>query len=172
MDRAGDAVGDRLADEGGDLVVGRREPIVLGVVGFLPVEPDLPGLVGQQVDLGEAVRAGEPQRPLADQQAMPGALHDQPGDGRRVHDVADRGHRAAAVGRPVHDGGVQLDDAVLIGQTAQAHRVVLGIGLDDRHPLDRRVERVVPFLTSSIAFSTDRKPLPLATTIGFSRRPA
>ena len=33
------------------------------------------GLVGQQVDLGKAVRAGEPECTLADQQAMPGALH-------------------------------------------------------------------------------------------------
>ena len=74
------------------------------------------------------------------------ALHDQAGDGRGVHDVADRGHRAAAVGRPVHDGGVELDDAVLVGETAVADRVVLGVGLHDRHALDRRVERVVPLL--------------------------
>ena len=135
---------ERLADEGGHLLVGWRQPVVVGVAGLLPVQPDLPRLVGQQVDLGEAVRAGEPQRPLADQQAMPRALHHQPGDGRRVHDVADRGHRAAAVGRAVHDGGIELDHAVLVGQAAEADRVVLGIGLDDRHPLDRRVERVVP----------------------------
>ena len=32
-----------------DLLVGRRDPVVVGVAGLLPVEPDLPGLVGQQV---------------------------------------------------------------------------------------------------------------------------
>ena len=95
---------------------------------------------------GKPCAAGEPQRPLADQEAVPGALHHQSSDRGGMHDVADRGHRAAAVGRSVHDGGVELDDSVFIGEAAVAHRVVLGIGLDDRHPLDRRVQGVVPLL--------------------------
>ena len=80
--------------------------------------------------------------PFADEQAVVGPLHHQPGDGRGVHDVPDRGDRAAAVGRPVHDGGVELDDAFLVGDAAVADGLVVRVGLDDRDPGDRRVERV------------------------------
>ena len=93
-------------------------------------------------DLGEAVRPGELQGPLADEQAVVGPLHHQPGDGRGVHDVPERGDGAAAVGRAVHDGGVELDDALLVGDAAVADGVVGRVGLDDRDALDRRVERV------------------------------
>ena len=42
-----------------------------------------------------------------------------------------------------HDGGVELDDTVFVGQTAIADRMILGVGFHDRHPLDRRVERIM-----------------------------
>ena len=91
---------------------------------------------------GKPWRARELQGALADEQAVVGALHHDPGDGRGVHDVAERGDRAAAVGRAVHHGGVELDDAFLVGDAAVADGVVVGVGLDDRDAFDRGVERV------------------------------
>ena len=104
--------------------------------------------------------------PCADEQAMAAPLHDQPGDGRRVHDVADRGHRAAAVGRPVHDGGIELDDAVLVGQSAQPTEWSLGSASTMATPSIAASSGSCPVLTSSIAFSTARSPLALETAIG------
>ena len=81
--------------------------------------------------------------PSPTKETMPGALHHQAGDGGGVHDVADRGHGTAAVSRPVHDRRVELDDAVFVGKTSVADRVILGVGFDDRHAFDRGVERIV-----------------------------
>ena len=85
----------------------------------------------------------ELERPFADKQAVVGPLHHQPGDGGGMDDVSERGHAASGVGRPVHHGGVELDDPFLVGQPAETHRVVGRIGLDDRHAFDRGVHRVV-----------------------------
>jgi len=142
VDRAVLADAEELADDVVELVVGGRDPVVVLAVGLLPVEPDLPRIVGEQVLLGEAVHLGEPERPLADEQAVIGPLHDQPGDGGGVHDVPDRGDRASSVGRAVHDGGIEFDDAFLVRDAAVADGPVLRIGLDDRDAGDRRVERV------------------------------
>ena len=105
-------------------------------------------------------------RPGADQQAVAGPLHHQPGDGRRVHDVAERRHRAAAVGRPVHDGGVELDHAVFVGQSAQPTEWSLGSASTIATPSIAASSGSCPCLTSSIARSTARNPLALETAIG------
>ena len=63
-----------------------------------------------------------------------------------MHDVAQAGHAGAAVGRAVHDRGVQLDDPVLVGRAPEADAMIVRVGLDDGHAGDRRVHRVGPLL--------------------------
>ena len=108
---------------------------------LLPVQPQSPGLVGQQILLLEPVSPGEAQGPAADEHDVVGSLHDQLGHPRGVFDVSQGGHCSAVVRRPVHDRGIELDFAVFVGQSAETHAVILGIGLDDIHARDDRVER-------------------------------
>jgi hypothetical protein len=124
---------------------GDREPVV-AQPRFLPGEPGLAGLLGREVDLGESLFLGEFQGVVADDQDVTRLLHHGPGDGRRMQDIAQGGHASAAVGRPVHDGGVELDDPVLVGRAPEADAVIVRVGLDDGHARDRRVEGVGPLL--------------------------
>ena len=55
---------EELADLGGELGVRGGDPVAVLAVGLLPVEPDLPRLVGQQVGLGEAMRRANLKAPL------------------------------------------------------------------------------------------------------------
>ena len=120
----------------------RREPVVPVGHRLLPAQPGLPGLLGQQVLFLEAVGPGESQGALADDQDVVGPLHDQPGHLGRVLDVPQRGHGPGRVGRPVHDRGVELDDAVLVRQPAVADRHVVRVVLDDVHAGDHGVEGI------------------------------
>lgn len=127
-------------DEGGELVGRGRDAVVVSALGFFPVEPDLAGLVGEEVGVGEAVHFGESVGAVADEEAMVGALHDEAGDGGGVEDVAEGGDGAAGVGGAVHDGGVEFDDAVFVGDAAETDGVVGGVGLDNGDAGDGGVE--------------------------------
>ena len=74
-------------------------------------------------------------------------------------------------GRPVHDGRVELDDSVFIGQAAIADRMIVGIGLDDRHPLDRGVEWIVARFIASSLFNS-RQAIAAGHDHRSRRRPA
>ena len=107
--------------------------------------------------------------PSPTKQTVPGALHHDASHGGGVHDVADRGHRTATVGRPVHHGGIQLDDSVFVGKTSVTDGVVFGIGFHDRNAFDRRVERIIAALqelhrlrdrTQAVAAGDDDRSFP------------
>jgi hypothetical protein len=91
----------------------------------------LAGLLGEEVLFGEAHLLGELERALADEQAVVGAAEDEQGDLRGVLDVADARDRAGLVRGAVHDGSVELDDAVGVGLAAVADRVIFRVVLDD-----------------------------------------
>ena len=125
-------------------VAGRLDPVVEVGEAVLPVEPDLPGLLRQEVLVGEAVGGREAAGPCADEEDAVGLVHDEPGDLRRRLD-AGQGRDGARAHRPaVHDGGVQLDDALLVRDAAVADSHVVRIELGDVDAGDGGVERVLP----------------------------
>jgi hypothetical protein len=134
VDRAG-RVGDL------HLLVG-VEPVVAGAEVGLPVQPCLAGLRGQQVLLLEPDGFGERERSLADDEHVVRPPQHLQSDAGGVADVAERRHRAGLVRRAVHDRGVELDDAVLVGQPAVADRHVLGVVLHFVDAGHDRVQRI------------------------------
>jgi len=78
----------------------------------------------------------------ADKQVMIGLVHDGPSDQRGCADAFEAGDGAGAFERAVHDRGVELHDAVRVGQAAVSDAVVVGIELDDVDARDDGVEDV------------------------------
>ena len=64
---------------------------------------------------------------LAYQHYMAGMLHYGFGERTHVLDVMHCAHRAGAAGGTVHAAGIKFDHAFLVGKTAQAHAVIIGI---------------------------------------------
>ena len=118
-----------------------------------------------EVGLGKALLLGELEGVVADQEHMPGLLHDRAGDGGRVHDVAQGGDAGPAVGRSVHDGGVELDDAVFVGVPPRPTEWSLGSASTIATPAIAASSGSAPFLIISMAISTVLR-LPLAITTG------
>ena len=110
-----------------------------------PGSPPLPPLadrIGQELrPLHDAGRIGQPFGPLAHQQHVRRGVHHQPRGPDRRQSVPQSGHRPELRRRPHHQG-VQRHEAVEVGQSAAAHRVDLGVGLDGRGHRHRRVQRV------------------------------
>ena len=48
------------------------------------------------------------------------------------------------MGRPVHHGGVEFDNAFLVRDAAVADRVIAEVGLDNRDSGDRGIQRIDP----------------------------
>ena len=99
-----------------------RHPVVAVRHVGLPVEPDLAGALGQEVLLGEADRAREAGRSVADQQDPGRASHHLEGDPGGVTEALERGDRAGPHRRAVHAAGVELHHAVGVRQPAEARR--------------------------------------------------
>ena len=74
------------------------------------------------------------------------ALHDQTRHGRRCLDVLERSDGARIVGLSVHDGRVELDDALLVRKPAVSDARALRVQLDDvgaaLHGVQRRASAV------------------------------
>src|SRR5690606_20419871 len=68
----------------------RREPVILGTARLLPSQPLLPRFIGQEIFLGETVRAGESQRAFADEEHMVTTFHDLLRDTGGILDIAQR----------------------------------------------------------------------------------
>ena len=81
-------------------------------------------------------------RALADEQVVIGLVHHRLGHQRRGAHALEAGHAAGALLGPVHAAGVELHDAVGVGQAAVADAGLLGVELDDVHAGDHRVEHV------------------------------
>ena len=133
---------EEFSDGGVELVNGWGKPVVAGGVGLFPVEPDLAGLLGEEVFFGETLGASEILCALADEQDVVRLIEDKLGESGCAADVLQRRDSAGAVGRSVHDSRIQFDDAVLIGETAETDGVVLGVVFDERDARDGGVERV------------------------------
>ena len=61
---------------------------------------------------------------------------------RRILDFLDGADGSGLARRSVHHAGIQLDDAVFIGQAAVAHGIVVGIVFDLGHNRERGVQRI------------------------------
>ena len=117
--------------------------VMIGIGAALPIQPEFAGFFRDQVFLDlEAHEAGEILRAFADEQVVVGFSHHFFGDERRSADAFDGGDRAGPLERPVHDGGIQLDDALGIGQAAVADAGVLRVGLDDVDAGDDGIEHI------------------------------
>ena len=99
---------------------------------FLRLEPRLPflpAIFGQHGDRFHALLEGKLPRPGTGEHDVFGALHDHAGHRNGMSDFLDGGD-AAGVVTMVHDAGVELHDAVRVGRTAEADRMVGGVGFD------------------------------------------
>ena len=109
---------------------------------------------------GNAVRPGELQGPLADEQAVVGPLHHQPRDGRRVHDVAERRRRRRRRGSGRASRRRRARRRLPRWGCRRSRRCGRS-GRPRRSPRPRSAASSgsAPALISSIAFSTVRRPL-------------
>ncbi len=122
------------------------DPVVLVRKLLFPVEPDLPAALGQEVLFFEAVGLGELQGPGPDEKDAVGALHDEARHLRRVLDALERADGARLHRAAVHDGSIELHDALFVRDAAVADRHVIGIVLDDVDARDDGVQRIAPRL--------------------------
>ena len=109
---------------------------------FFPEEPDFAGVVGEEVFGLEAFGYCEFLCAVADDHDVGGAAHDGVSELSRVADAGQGGDGAGAARGAVHDGGVELDDAVFVGETAEADAVVGGIVLAALADVERGFEGV------------------------------
>src|SRR5215470_10515341 len=109
------------------LLVAALDPVVLGRKLLFPVQPDLAAALREEVLLFEAVRLRELERARSDDEGAVGLVHHEPRDFRGVLDPLQRADRAALSGPPVHDRGVELDDALLVRDPSVADGDVVGI---------------------------------------------
>ena len=93
-------------------------------------------MFGEEVFFGEPERDGEFLGALTDEHDVVGSAEDFEGYGRGRLDVLEAGDSAGFVCGAVHDGGVELDDAPLVGQAAVAHGHVVWVFLDDSDAFD------------------------------------
>ncbi len=122
------------------------QPVVRRGEPGLPLEPAIARRFGEELLPRESHLQGESQRAFADEKDVVRPLHDHAGDAGGVLDVLETPHGAGAAGEPVHDAGVQLDLALLVGQAAVSDAHVLGILLDDVHAGNDGVERLSALL--------------------------
>lgn len=73
---------------------------------------------------------------LADEHDVIGASEHFQSNGRGCLDILETCDRPGFVGWAVHDGGIELDDAPLVGQPAEADGHVIGVFLDDSDARD------------------------------------
>ena len=118
------------------------EPVIARIEIFFPLEPDFAGALGEQVFFFEAVSEGELLGTLADDEHMIGAPTNPEGDHRRILDVFDSGHGSGLMGWAMHDAGVELDHAVLVGYASVADGHVVGVVLNELHTIDHSIERI------------------------------
>ena len=87
---------------------------------LLPGHPGEPGLLSQQVHLGNTPSTSKARSAVTDDQHVAGLLHNKFGETSDVLDVVHRADSAAAPRRPVHHARVKLYDALFIGEAAEA----------------------------------------------------
>ncbi len=114
----------------GGLAAGRehgRPPEILAGAAFFPKEPYFAGVVGEHVFAFEAVHDSEVFGSLADEHDVAAALHDELGDEAGVADALQCADGACGACGAMHAAGVELDDAVFIGQAAVSDAVVVRV---------------------------------------------
>jgi hypothetical protein len=116
---------------------------------FLPQQPNLAGMLRQQILARKSSRHGKALGSFTHQHHVAGVGHHSFCHQRNIFDIAHAADRSRAAGRPVHAAGVELDNAFLIGQSAVANACVLRIVLRALHHAQGRIERIPAALEES-----------------------
>ena len=103
-------------------------------------------MFGQEIHLLESLSYGEAPRAIAHDHRVIRVFHHSLGEARNVFNAAHSGDGPGTVRWPVHHAGVELDFAFLIGESAIADGIVVGIVLDHSDHSHDGVERVPAFL--------------------------
>ena len=126
---------------------------------FLPQQPDLSGVLGEQVLARESHRHREALGAFAHQHDVAGMLHHRLRDQRHVLNVPHSTYRASASRWAVHAAGIELDNAFFVGETTEANTIVLRIifrALDD---FEGGIKRI------AAAFQEDERVLEIRVSI-------
>lgn len=118
------------------------EPVVAWTEVLLPAEPGFAGAIGEEVFLLESVGEGESAGAIADDEDVVGALKDEESNLGCVADALERPHCSGLVRGAVHDGGVELDDAILVWESSETDAHVVWIIFDDGDPFDHGIDRI------------------------------
>ncbi len=97
-------------------------PVVSGVK-FLPQQPDLSGVLGEQVLTRESHRHREALGAFAHQHDVAGMLDHRLRDQRYVLNVPHSTYRARASRWAVHAAGIKFDNAFFVGEPTQANTI-------------------------------------------------
>ena len=120
---------------------GQSRPPPVGM-SFLPQQPDLAGMFGQQIFARKTLGDCKTLRAFTHQHHVAGVLHHGLGDQRNVLDIPNAPDRAGAAGRTVHAAGIELHNAFFIGQPTQSDAVFVGIVFRSLYNLQSGIERV------------------------------
>ena len=120
-----------------------RPPPVAGRVIFLPQQPDLARVLGQQILARKSHGHRKPLRAFAHQHHVAGVLHHRFRDQGNILDIAHAAHRPRAPRRPMHAAGIEFDHAFFVRAGRPSPTlVIVRIVFRPGHHQDRGIQRV------------------------------